>query len=298
MTTILIKKENSKIILKDFLTETYPELTISKINKLIKKGDIKVNKKKSYWNYELKENDLVSFYITLKQTKNLTFLKANSKIKIIYEDLNIIIVDKPRGIICQPDKNEKINTLNNQIKKYLYEKQDESYKVANLCHRLDKYTSGVCIAAKNQKTLKELNMQWNTKAISKFYLALCYGNFKDNKKTLVDYVWFNEKTQKMEIDKKNIYQKKMETKYFVIKQSKNYALLKIEILTGKKHQIRVHMSSIGHPVLGDTKYNKINNFSYKFPCLISHQIKFNFPKNHFLSYLNEKNIVSKTKDFK
>ncbi|MDE5545175.1 MAG: RluA family pseudouridine synthase [Malacoplasma sp.] len=298
MTTILIKKEDSKKILRDFLSEKFPQLSSSKINKSIKNGDIKVNKKKSNWNYELKENDQIHLFLKIKQNKNMIFLKANKNIKIIYEDENIIVVDKPRGIICQPDKNEKINTLNNQIKKYLYDKKDKAYESTNLCHRLDKYTSGLCIGAKNQKTLKELNTLWNTKAISKFYLALCYGKFKEKKKMLVNYVYFNETSQKMEIDRKNIYNKKMETKYSVIRQNKNYALLEIEILTGKKHQIRVHMASIGNPVLGDTKYNKINNFSYQFPCLISYKLKFNFPKNHFLNYLNEKNITTNIKNFK
>lgn len=298
MINVLIKKENAKKILKIFISELFPELTSSKINKYIEKGDIKVNKKKSFWNYQLNENDEINIYLKTKKNKNNDFLKANNNIKIIYEDNNIIVVDKPIGIICQPDKNEKINTLNNQIKKYLYQKNDESYKSSNLCHRLDKYTSGICIAAKNYKTLKELNELWSTQAISKFYLALCYGNFNKKRETLTDFILFNEKKQKMEIDKNNKYNKKIETKYCVLKQNKNYALLKIEILTGRKHQIRVHMSSIGHPILGDTKYNKINNLNYKFPCLISYEIKFNFPNNHFLSYLNKKNIITKIKNFK
>lgn len=301
MIQILIKKEQKNQELKSFISNSFKELSLSKISKSIKNGDIKVNNKKANWNYLLQENDSVQIFLRLKKEKNkenLSFLESKSILNVVYEDKNIIIVDKPRGLICQPDKNEKIDTLNNRIKKYLYEKNSKNYNETNLCHRLDKYTTGLCVAAKNKETLTELNNLWNTKAISKYYLCLCFGKFKKMNETLKNYIFFNEDKQIMEIDKENKFNKEIITKYKVLEQKKDMALVEVELLTGKKHQIRVHMASINHPILGDTKYNKINNFGFQFPCLTSYKIRFNFDKNHFLNYLNQIKLEIKKVKFK
>lgn len=301
MIQIFIKKEEENQILKDFISKSFKELSLSKISKSIKNGDIKVNHKKTTWNYKLQENDSLQIFLRLKPIKKepkFNFLEAKPILNVIYEDKNIIVVSKPRGLICQPDKNERIDTLNNRIKKYLYEKKDKNYLETNLCHRLDKYTTGLCVAAKNQKTVTELNDLWNTDVVSKYYLCLCYGKFKKKSDTLKDFIFLNEEKQIMEIDKENKFNKEIITKYRVIEQKKDMALLEIQLLTGKKHQIRVHMASIGHPVLGDTKYNKKGNFGFQFPCLTSYKIKFNFDKNHFLHYLNKLNLEVKNIKFK
>lgn len=305
MTKIKITKENCNKDLKSFLLNFFDGLSNSAFNKAVKNGDIKVNNKKTVWNYFLKDGDEISVFLRnkpkiAKKTKKVSneFLNAKDELKVFYEDENIIVVNKPRGLICQPDMNEKIDTLNNRIKKYLFNKKDQSYTVANLCHRLDKYTTGLCVAGKKIEIIRELNNLWNTSNIEKFYLCLCLGYFQERQKVLENFIYFNEKNQKMEIDLKNEFNKKIITSYKVIKQEKLYALIEINLLTGKKHQIRVHMSYIGHPILGDTKYNKINNFGFKFPCLCSYKIKFKFDKKHFLHYLNNIKLEIKNFSFK
>ena len=301
MLQIVIKKEEINQEIKAFLIQNLKDISSSKIAKSLKNGDIKVNKKKVAWNYKLQENDIIQIFLRVKNPKekeNLDFLNSNPILSIFYEDQNIIVVNKPRGVLCQPDMNQKIDTLNNRIKKYLYEKNDKSYQNANLCHRLDKYTSGLCIAAKNFQTLKELNSLWNSDVIQKYYLCLCFGKFQKKSEILTNYIFFDEQNQIMKIDTEKKYNKKIVTHYKVLEQNKDYALLEILLLTGKKHQIRVHMSSIGHPILGDTKYNKLNNYGFKYPCLVSYKFKFNFPKNHYLAYLNRIKLQLKNTKFK
>lgn len=230
------------------------------------------------------------------------FLKTKYNINVFYEDKNIIIINKTRGILCQEDANEKIETLNNAIKKYLFNKKEWDPKLdeytPNLCHRLDKYTPGLIIASKNKDSAVEINELIKNHKLTKTYECLVYGVIRDKTRTLKNHIMLNEKTNKMEIDKNNLFNKEIITKYQLIKTYKNYSKIDVNIITGKKHQIRVHMAHIGHPLLGDSKYNNIDCMGYKYPCLVSKQIKFNFSKDSFLHYLNEKIFILNAFSFK
>lgn len=294
----------SQKTLFDFLKDKFPFVSISKIKKNIKNGNIKVNNSKVFYLQILHTNDEVKIYSSeFKIPKiNWNFLKAKELKHIVYEDKNVLIVDKPRGLLCQEDINEKIDTLNNRIKKYLYENKKWSPEndftfSPNICHRIDKYTTGLVIAAKNLKTLSEINKFWNTKAITKKYICLVYGIPQVKKQTLENYIKINDDNS-VEITKVNEFNKKIITTYEVIEEYKNFSKLLTTIKTGKKHQIRIHLSYIGHPILGDTKYNKINNMNFRYPCLNSYQIEFNFPKNHFLKNLNNLEVKSNSFSFK
>lgn len=297
MTIIKISKNQSNQTLKEFLIKTIgDQFSSSKISKSIDDGNIKVNNKKEKWNYLLKDNDEIKIYLKIKKEDN-SFLKAKNELKVVYEDNNVIVVNKPRGLVCQKDANEKFDTLNNRIKKYLFLKNDPSFKDAHLCHRLDKYTFGICIAGKNIETIQYLNKIWNSDNVNKYYKCLALGYFEKKSDKLVSYIMFNEQKQAMEIDKNNVYNKKIITNYKVLKQYKDYAELEVKIDTGKKHQIRVHLASINHPILGDSKYNKINNFNYKFPCLASYKIVFNI-KDKKYKYLNDLKLELEEAKFK
>lgn len=300
MNVIKINKENQNKKLKDFIFEKFQDnFSLSKISKSIKNGDIKVNQKKVSWDYLLKENDEVKIYLKIKDcVVSYDFLKAASQLNVIYEDENIIAVNKPRGLVCQKDKNEKFDTLNNRIKKYLYEKDDNSFNNVHLVHRLDKYTTGICIAGKTKEVIKNLNDVWNTNAVNKYYRCLVLGKVKQKNKTLKDYIMLNEEKQIMQIDKNNLYNKQIITHYKLIHQYQNYAELEVKIDTGKKHQIRVHLASDNHPILGDNKYNKLNLMNYKYPCLVSYKIVFNFNKHNSLNYLNKILLTLKKYNYK
>lgn len=303
MVKIKIDKKSDEIQLKSFLMRKFPELSSSKISKLIDQNKIRVNQQKSRFDYILKVGDELRIYTTIKpKNVDLDFLGAKQQFKVIYEDENVLIVDKPSGLVCQKDINESINTLNNQLKKYLYLKKEWEPKetdtyTPHLCHRLDKHTRGLIIFGKNEKTVKEINNAIKDKQIRKFYKCLVLGKPKYEKRTLKDYWMENPEKRCCDIDRLNKYNKEMITKYEIEEVYENYSLLDVEILTGRKHQIRLHLSSINNPILGDTKYNKIDNLGYKYPCLVSYKLIFDLPKNSFLNYLNNKKIEIKNIDF-
>ena len=299
-----IQQKYEEITLKKYLLNKFPSLTSSKVAKLIDQNKVRVNNKKSTFNYQLKIGDEIKCFFNLEPKKiNYDFLNAKQTFKIIYEDENLIIANKPKGLVCQEDANEKINTLNNQLRKYLYEKEEwipekDSTFIPNLCHRLDKYTNGLILFAKNEKTLKEINILLKNNNIKKMYKCLVLGTLRNKKQKLVNYWMLDEQNKIAKIDKENKYNKIMITKYDVLEEYGDSSLLNVEIVTGRKHQIRIHLSSINHPILGDTKYNKIDNLGYKFPCLTSWKIEFDIPKDSFLSYLNKKTFELKDVQFK
>ncbi|EGZ31483.1 RluA family pseudouridine synthase [Malacoplasma iowae] len=299
-----IQQKYEETTLKKYLLNKYPTLTSSKAAKLIDQNKVRVNNKKSSFNYQLKIGDEIKCFFNLEPKKiNYDFLNSKQSFQIVYEDKNIIIANKPKGLVCQEDANEKINTLNNQLRKYLYQKKEwipeqNSTFIPNLCHRLDKYTNGLIIFAKNEESLKEINVLLKNNNIKKMYKCLVLGVLKNKKQTLVNYWMLDEQKKIARIDKENKYNKIMITKYEVLEEYDNFSLLNVEIVTGRKHQIRLHLSSINHPILGDTKYNKIENMGYKFPCLTSWKIEFNIPESSCLSYLNKKTFELKNVQFK
>lgn len=292
--------DNKLISVKEYLMNNY-QLTSAKVNKLINNGDIKVNNQKTSYNYQLKYGDEIKLFFLKEKKQNFNFLKTKYNIKIFYEDENILIINKTRGILCQEDAKQKIETLNNAVKKYLYNSKQWTINnnldfAPNLCHRLDKYTTGLIIAAKNKDTLIEINKAFNKGLITKIYTVLVYGIPKIKEKTLVSYI--KQENNIMKIDDENQYNKKIITKYKVIQEYNKHSKLEVELLTGKKHQIRVHLASINHPILGDSKYNKIDLLNYKYPCLNASKIIFNFKKNSFLAYLNKKKFILNKYEFK
>ena len=175
-------------------------------------------------------------------------MNKNDKLKILFEDKYIIIVSKPFGLLTIGTDKEKDNTLYRKVSDYV-KKQHKSNKIF-IVHRLDRDTSGIVMFAKDEKTKRILQNNWSS--FKRKYVALVEGtitesgtikNYLAETRTLHTYITNNNKLGKLAI-----------TKYEPIISNKKYTLLNIEILTGRKNQIRVHLSSINHPIIGDTKY--------------------------------------------
>lgn len=307
MKTITIGINDAGQRLDKFLIKTFPNLPKSMLYKSIRKKDIKCNGKRCEISTQLQVNDILTLYLKdeffQKKEKKYDFLKAPVKLNIVYEDDNIMLVDKKPGIIVHPDENYHFDSLITRIQHYLYDKgeyqpeQEASFAPA-LINRIDRNTGGIVMAAKNAETLRIMNEKVKKREIDKYYLCIVHGNMAKKENTLEGYLEKNENQNRVYISKESTnHTKNICTHYRVLEEKSAYSLLEIELLTGRTHQIRAHMASIGHPLAGDRKYgtktlNKNNPFRYQ--ALYSYKLRFSFETpTGILDYLNQKEFTVK-----
>ena len=313
MKEFTINKNDSGQRLDKYITKSVPLLPKSLMYKYIRSKRIKVNSKRSDISYKLNENDIVSMYINdeffEKAKPKYDFLSAGKNINIVYEDENIILVDKPTGILSHPDEDNYTDTAITRIKRYLYEKGDykpdeEASFAPSLVNRIDRNTSGIIIAAKNSESLRILNEKLKNRELHKLYLCVVIGKLKNKEGLVEGYLEKNEKQNKVYIsDKATDKSKHISTKYKVLGYKNGLSLLEVELLTGRTHQIRATFSHLGTPLLGDGKYgtNAQNKQfgGYKKQFLYSYKLAFDFKDDAgILNYLNGKEIEVKDVWFK
>ena len=303
MRELVVKKNDANQRLDKFLLKKFKTMPKKMAYMYIRKKCVKVNGKKATPEVMLKENDLLTFYIKDEffdniQEENYEFLKAPKTLKIIYEDENIILLDKKPGVIVHQDKSYHFDCLLLRLQHYLYDKgeynpQEENCFAPALVNRIDRNTGGIVIGAKNAESLRILNQKMKDRELHKFYLCLLINKPKKDNAILSDYLIKNEKTNKVTVlrnEKQGA--KKILTKYSVLETNNNLTLCEVELLTGRTHQIRAHMSSIGCPILGDNKYGnkKLNQkYSLSKQCLYSYKLAFDFTTDSgILSYLDKK----------
>lgn len=305
MRELVVKKNDANQRLDKFLLKKFKTMPKKMAYMYIRKKCVKVNGKKATPEVMLKENDLLTFYIKDEffdniQEENYEFLKAPKNLKIIYEDENIILLDKKPGVIVHQDKSYHFDCLLLRLQHYLYDNGEYNPKEENcfapaLVNRIDRNTGGIVIGAKNAESLRILNQKMKDRELHKFYLCLLINKPKKDNAILSDYLIKNEKTNKVTV-LRNQKQgaKKILTKYSVLETNNNLTLCEVELLTGRTHQIRAHMSSIGCPVLGDNKYGnkKLNQkYSLSKQCLYSYKLAFDFTTDSgILSYLDKKDF--------
>lgn len=289
-----------------FLMKTFKNLPVPLMYKAIRKKDIKINSKRCQPNTKLLSGDILTLYIKDELLEpafdKYDFIKSPANIDIIYEDKNLLIINKKPGLLVHPDKHYHLDSLITRIQHYLYKNseynpQKENSFVPSLVNRIDRNTGGIVIAAKNAETLRILNQKMKNREIKKFYLCISYSKFLEKDGILAAYLEKNENQNRVYIHtqlKKN--SKLIKTKYHVIAERGNFSLLEIELLTGRTHQIRAHLAFLGHPLLGDSKYGKnlINKEKkYKWQALYSYKVKFDFLSSAgLLSYLNQKEFLA------
>ena len=282
---VVDKKYNGKKLNKVIL-EKIPDIKYSTFCKLLRKKDIKVNGKRVNKDVEVFENDEVLIYI------QDDLLRSNKEIETVFEDDNILVINKDAGIEITGD-----NSLTSIVQE-LYKKKGCKPMP---CHRLDRNTTGLVLYAKNKESLDILLSKFKNHEIEKHYLAWVYGIPKEKHKRLEAYLFKDNKKSMVYISDifKKGYQKIITTYTILEKKKDNTSILDVEIETGRTHQIRAHLAHIGYPIIGDGKYgkNEINKtFNRRTQMLCSYKLKFNFKSNSgILEYLKGKEFVLNTK---
>ncbi len=306
MKEFIITKNDSTLRLDKFITKNCPALPSSLMFKYIRTKRIKVNGKRAEINTRLNAGDTVSAYINdeffVSREPKYSFLSAPYSLDIVYEDENILLVDKKQGLLVHPDKNEYTNTLIDRIQHYLYKKGEYNPEKENgfapaLANRIDRNTGGIVIAAKNAEALRILCDKIKYRELEKRYLAVVHGVPKQKTATLQGYLQKNEQKNQVFLSKsKQENSKNIITKYTVLESKNNLSLVEIELITGRTHQIRAHMAAIGHPLLGEGKYSKSNDKKLGFDkqALYSYSLLFDFKTDAgILNYLNGKRFTVK-----
>ena len=255
--TINISSKDSGQRLDKFLSSSLSELSRSLIQKLVKENLILVNKKSTKSGYKLKKNDEV--VVSVPDLKDPEVKAEDIPLEVVYEDKDLIVVNKSVGMVTHPASGHYEGTLVNALLSHCKGSLSGINGILRpgIVHRLDKETSGLIIACKNNKSHNEIARQIKSREIKKYYLAIVHGKVK-----------YKEGTINKPIGRHKVHRHKMAvvkggrsavTRWRVSKDLGKYTLLELDLETGRTHQIRVHLTSIGYPVVGDKVYGKKND---------------------------------------
>lgn len=274
---IIVNEENVGKRVDGFIPNVQKDISRSMVQKLIENENIKVNNKKTKYSYKLKLNDEIE--ISVPEAKEINLKAQDIPLEVIYEDKDIIVINKPKGMVVHPANGNPDGTLVNAVMSLC---KDSLSGIGGeirpgIVHRLDKDTSGAIIVAKNDKAHINLSEQLKNHEVKKTYLALVRGIIKENEATINMPIARSKKDRKkMAVDKEG---KEAITHFKVLGRYKNkYTLLKINLETGRTHQIRVHLSYIGYPIIGDEVYsNGKNEWNISGQCLHAWKLEFLHP---------------------
>lgn len=287
--------------LDKFLRKYLKDVPLSAIFKGIRTGQVKVNGRKAKEKYSLLEGDELLINIVSKEPKKVEFIKIDTDLKISYEDENILLVEKKPNVLVHSDRNNGEATLTDMVLTYLSEKGDYQLEkeitfTPAPCNRLDRNTSGIVIFGKNFESLKLLNEMIRERKIKKHYCALVKGRIKDGIHEA--YILKNQDNNISKIYNTPIkYGKKIAMEVKTVQSDGLFSFVEIDLLTGRSHQLRAHLSHLGNPIIGDGKYGdkKLNSFFFNkfgldYQFLYAFKLTFTECKDK-LQYMENKTIA-------
>ena len=294
-----------------FLAKAVPLLPASLAQKYIRIKRIKRNGQRAERDTRLEAGDVLQLYINDEffdkpREDNAYLTVATPKLNIVYEDENILLVDKRPGLAVHPhDGAEYGRTLIDHIQAYLYQKREWSPRGENaftpaLCNRIDRNTGGIVIAAKTAEALRVMNQKIKDRELDKRYLAIVEGTPKPPKGSLKGYLFKDAKKNRVFVsDTPQPGSKTCQTNYITLSSAKGLSLVECELITGRTHQIRAQFAHAGHPLLGDGKYGKLDKrFDRNYQALYSYKLTFCFTTDAgSLENLNGKSFQVKEVDF-
>lgn len=306
MRIITVNKNDAGQRLDKFLSKAVKGLPTSMMYKLIRTKKIKVNRKRAEQKYILVEGDEIQLFIKEEffdsPEKDVGALeRIVPKLNVIYEDDNIMLLNKRPGVLVHEDNEAGENTLIMHVKAYLCQKgeydphAEQSFAPA-LCNRIDRNTGGIVIAAKNAEALRVMNERIKFDCLTKTYLCLVHGVPKQKAAELRGFLKKDSSNNTVEVrDREFSGSKEIITKYRVIDSKNDISLLEVDLITGRTHQIRAHMSHIGHSLVGDGKYG-VNRYErargYKYQALYAYKLYFKkTDRDDILSYLEDKSFM-------
>lgn len=310
MKKFVINDNDSGQRIDKFVTKALPQLPKSMMYRLIRKKDIKINGKRCDISTKLNTGDIVTVYVkndvSAEKKHDMGFMKCSAELDIVYEDNNVIIVNKPVGLDSHSNGSPMTDTLVDRIKHYLYDKgeylpDNESSFAPALCSRLDRNTCGLVTAAKNSTALREINEAIRSGNVHKVYHCVTAGQLPKKEDIITAYHKKDESRNLVKISNSPIEDyKPIKTGYRVLAVKQPLSLVEVTLYTGRTHQIRAHMAHIGAPVLGDGKYgNTTINKRYGVfrQALCAYMLRFEMSENSELSYLNELTVKAPVPDF-
>ena len=276
MKEYIVSQEEKGKRLDTYISSVDTDITRTSAQRLIEDGNILVNGKNAKVSYKIQENDKIS--VEIPEPKQIELKAQDIPIEIVYEDNDIIVVNKPKGMVVHPANGNPDGTLVNAIMAIC---KDSLSGIGGeirpgIVHRIDKDTSGLLIVAKNDNSHVKMSEQIKNHEVKKTYIALVRGVFKENEATIdMPIGRSTSDRKKMAVNKNG---KNAITHIKVLKRFDKYTLLQVNIETGRTHQIRVHLSHIGYPIVGDYTYsNGKNEFDVVGQCLHAQKLEFKHP---------------------
>lgn len=276
MKEYIVSQEEKGKRLDAYIPSVDLDITRTSAQRLIEDGNILVNGKNAKVSYKIQENDKIS--VEIPKPKQIELKAQDIPIEIIYEDSDIIVVNKPKGMVVHPANGNPDGTLVNAIMAIC---KDSLSGIGGeirpgIVHRIDKDTSGLLIVAKNDNAHVKMSEQIKNHEVKKTYIALVRGVLKKNEATIdMPIGRSTSDRKKMAVNKNG---KNAITHIKVLKRFDKYTLLQVNIETGRTHQIRVHLSHIGYPIVGDYTYsNGKNEFDVVGQCLHAQKLEFKHP---------------------